>query len=65
MVSHDLAKFHGYWASASGDIKYVICQVTSQNHVIERSCNFISRNFSWCFTTLSSLVAIDSVVVAI
>ena len=33
--------FGGYWSSARGDIKYLIYRVTSQNHVIEVSCNFV------------------------
>ena len=41
MVSHHFAMFGGYWSSAGGDIKYLICHVTSQKHVVEGSCNFM------------------------
>ena len=34
-VIHNLAMFGGHWTSASGDIKYLKCRVTSENHVIE------------------------------
>ena len=42
----------GYWLCAHGDIKYLICQVTSPNHVIKGSCNFMCGNSS-----LTTLVA--------
>ena len=61
--SHHLAMFGGHWSSASGDIKYLICHVTSQNHVIERSSNFMSESSSWHVTTLPSLVPIGIVAV--
>ena len=38
-MSHYLAVFGGYWSSARGDKKYLICHVTSENHVIERLSN--------------------------
>ena len=57
--------FGGHLSSTSGDIKYLICHVTSQNHVFEGSCNFLSGSFSWYVTTLPSLVAIGIVVVEI
>ena len=47
--------------SASEDIKYLICLVTSQNYVIEGLCNFLSG----CVTTLLRLVVIGIVVVEI
>ena len=40
MKSHCFAMFRGYWSSASGDIKYLICHVISQKHVIEGSSNY-------------------------
>ena len=49
----------GYWSCSIGDIKYLICHVTSQNHVIEGSFNFMSGNSSMYITSLSSLVVID------
>ena len=35
MVSHHLAMFGGQWYNVSGDVKYLMCHVNSQNHVIE------------------------------
>ena len=55
----------GHWLSTSGDIKYLICHVTSQNYVIEGSCNFMSASSSLYVTTLPNLVAIGIVVVEV
>ena len=41
MVSHLLVMCDGFWSSSIGDIYFLICHVTAQNHVIER-CNFMS-----------------------
>ena len=40
--------FHvsGYRSHPSGDMKYLICHVTSLNHMIEGSSNFMSGNSS-------------------
>ena len=65
MGSYDLAIFGGNLLSASGDIKYSICHVTSQNYVIEGSSNFMSGSSSWYVTTLTRLVAIGIVLVQI
>ena len=48
----------------SGDIKYLICHVTSPNHMLEGSCNFMCENFS-CMAPpwWLSLVAIGMVIV--
>ena len=48
----------GYWSSASGDM-YLICHVTSQDHGIEGSYNFISWRSSLYVPTVPSLMAID------
>ena len=32
----------GHWFSANGDIKYLICLMTFENHVTERSYPFLS-----------------------
>ena len=53
MVSHNLA------------IQYLICPVTSQNHVIEGSCNFLNESSSWFVNTMPSLLIIDIVVAEI
>ena len=44
MVSHHPAMFGDHWSGASEVIKCLIlmCQMASQNHVIEESCNFMS-----------------------
>ena len=55
----------GHWSSASEYIKYLICHVTSKNHVTEELWNFLSGSSSWYVTSLSCLVAIDIVVVEI
>ena len=47
--------FPGWWllvVAISGDIKYLICHVTSPNHMLEGSCNFMCENFSLYGTTL-------------
>ena len=41
MVSHHLGMFEGHWSSGSGDMKCLICDVTSQNRLIEVSSNFV------------------------
>ena len=51
-VSHNLVMFGGHWSSTSGDIKYLTCHVTSQNHMTEGSSNFISGSSSWYVTNL-------------
>ena len=43
MVSHPFAMCSGHLFSASEYMKYLICHVTSQNHVIEGSCNFMKE----------------------
>ena len=65
MVSHHLAMFGGRWSSSNGDINYFICHVTSQNHVIERSSNFLSWSSLCHVTTLPNLVARGIVVVEV
>ena len=50
--------FGGNWSRASGDIKYLTCEVISQSYVFEESSNFMNGSFSWYVTILPSLVAI-------
>ena len=51
MTSHDhiwVVRYHlvgGYWSRAREDIKYLICQVMSQNYMIERLCNTMTWNY--------------------
>ena len=47
MKSHHLTMFDGHWSNASGDIKYLICHVTSQKREIEQSSNFMTKSSSW------------------
>ena len=54
----------GNWSCASGNVKYLICHVTSQSHVIEGSCNFLRVSLLY-FTTPPNLVAIGLVIVNI
>ena len=63
MVTHHFAMFGGHWSSANGDVKYLICHVTSQNHVIGGSSNFMSWTSSWYVTNLPSLAARGIVVI--
>ena len=45
--------FFGHGSSASGDMMYLICQVTSQDHLIERSCEFMDRSFFFSILTFT------------
>ena len=60
-----LLVFGGHWFSANGDIKYLICHMTFENHVTERSYTFLSGCSSLPATILPTLVAIGIVVVEI
>ena len=44
------------WVSAIGDIIYLICQVTSHDHLIEGSCKLMDENSMWYVITLISLL---------
>ena len=65
MGSHHLATFGDHWSSASGNIKYLIFHVTSQNHLIEGSCKFLNETSLLYVTAMPSLVAIVIVVIEI
>ena len=58
MESHQLLVLRDHCSSAFGDIKYLICHVTSANRVIEGSYNSLSGSSSWYVTSLPSLVTI-------
>ena len=60
-VSHHIACLYNL-SSTIGDVTYLICQVTSKDHVIEESCDFLSGRSSLYDFTLPSLVAIRTVV---
>ena len=40
IMNHHTVKFSGYRSSVSGNITFLICQVTSRDDVIERICDF-------------------------
>ena len=52
LVSHHHEMFGGQCSSTSGDITDSIYHVTSQDHVIERSSNFVSESSSLYVATL-------------
>ena len=56
-VSRHLAMFGCHWYSGSGDIKYLMCQVTSQNHIIEGSREFMREISLSHATTFPNSVA--------
>ena len=53
-----MATFGGYKPCASGDVKYLICHVTSREYVVKKSCDFMEERSSLYVITLSILVAI-------
>ena len=63
MESYYFAMFHShwYWSSANGDIRYLICHVISQKHVIEESSDIVNGSSSWYVTTLPSLVVVGNI----
>ena len=58
MVNCHLAMFGSHWSHACRNMKYLICHVTSQNHLIEGSIIFMSDSSSRDVTTFPSLVVI-------
>ena len=48
-------------SSASGDVKDLICEVTSQDYLIEGSCKLMGDSCSRYFITLKNLVTIGIV----
>lgn len=44
---------------------FIVCHVTSQDHMIEVSCSNLSKNSSFLFLILSNLVVIDIAVMTI
>ena len=65
MVIHHFAMFGGHWSNGSGEMKCLLCHMTSENHVIEVSSIFMSGSSSWYVTTFPSFVAIGTAVVEI
>ena len=64
-IHHHFAIIGGHWSSVSGDIKYLIYHGTSQKHVIEGQCSFLSEGFPWYVTAFPKLVTIGIVAVEI
>ena len=64
-LSQHLAKFVGHRPCDSGYKIVLVCHVTSQDHTIKRSYDFMGKSHSKLATTLQSLVAIATVVVKI
>ena len=52
MVNHHFTVFGDHLSGTSGDIKYSIYHVLSQNQVIEGPCNFTAKSSSLYVTTL-------------
>ena len=48
-------------SSASGDVKYLTCEVTSRDYLIEGSCKLMGESCSRYFITLKNLVTIGIV----
>ena len=57
--------FSCHWSSASGEKKSLFPRVTSKNHVIEGSSNFMVGSSSLYVKTLLDLVVIGIMVVGI
>ena len=64
-VSLSHSTFPSHWSSASGEILYLICHMISRDHVIIGPSIFIIGSSSLYIPTLTSLVALDIVVVEI
>ena len=64
-VSLSHSTFLSHWSSASGEILYLICHMISRDHVIIGPSIFIIGSSSLYIPTLTSLVALDIVVVEI
>ena len=65
MVNHNFAMFGGHWSSASENKEKLLFHLSSQNHLIQGSFNFLSKCSSLFITTLPSLVVFGIVVVRI
>ena len=65
MISYYPVNFGGHKHCCSRDIKFLTCHVTSHDHVIKDSCDFMGRSPSQYLTTQPSLVIIGIMVVQI
>ena len=64
-VGYHPVMFDVHRHSESGDVAVLFCHVTSKDHIIKWSCDFISRSPATCVFILPSLVAIRTVVVMV
>ena len=64
-VCHRLGKSCEHWNYDSWDIVFLICHVTSREHMFKRLCEFMGGIPSRKVTTFSCLVAIGLVQVEI
>ena len=64
-MRHLLATFGGHRHCGSGDIMFLICHVTSRDHVFKGICDFMGKSHSRPVTTSPYLVAIGLVQVDI
>ena len=64
-VDYHPAKFGSHKHSDNGDVKVLLCHITSQDQVLKSSCDFTGRRLSRQETILPSLVAIGTVVMEI
>ena len=62
-MSQQPAKFVGHGQCGSGDIMVLVCYVSSRDHVIKGSCDYMGRSPSRLVTILPSLVVIGTTVV--
>lgn len=65
MVSQHDAWFGVPGSSTNENVIHSICLVTSKDHLIDRSCEFISGSSSQFVTTLTSFVTTDIVIAEI
>ena len=64
-VRQQLRQFGFYGSFAGGEIMYLICHETSQDHLIEGSCKLMGGQFLCIITTLTSMVTKEIVIVEI
>ena len=62
LISQHFAWFCVHWFSAGRDTMYLIYHVTSHDHLIERSCEFMTQSSLWYVTAVISLVTISIVI---
>ena len=65
MVNHQLVNFGGHRHGGTGDMMILVRHVILQDHVIQKSCEFMGRIPLRYVTMLPRLVAIGTVVVEI